>query len=102
MLAPKKLGRRACEACDFEFKARYGEVGDGYIEFHHARRSDLGRAASRGHNVTMDLGSELDPMRFAAAREATGCMLNKERRPFTQCVRVLPMTEAAALQRASE
>ena len=25
----------ACEVCDFDFAATYGEVGDGYIEVHH-------------------------------------------------------------------
>ena len=35
-LALKRHGRLACEACDFEFKTRYGVVGDGFIECHHA------------------------------------------------------------------
>jgi 5-methylcytosine-specific restriction protein A len=36
MLALKNHGRLACEACDFEFKARYGAVGEGFIECNHA------------------------------------------------------------------
>ncbi len=28
-------GRLACEACDFDFEARYGARGAGYIEVHH-------------------------------------------------------------------
>ena len=28
-------GRLACEICDFEFKARYGPLGDGFCEVHH-------------------------------------------------------------------
>jgi 5-methylcytosine-specific restriction protein A len=35
-LALKKYGKLACEACGFEFKVRYGQIGDGYIECHHA------------------------------------------------------------------
>jgi hypothetical protein len=28
-------GGLKCEACDFDFRARYGDVGDGFIECHH-------------------------------------------------------------------
>jgi 5-methylcytosine-specific restriction protein A len=31
------LGKLACEACGFDFRERYGERGDGYIECHHTR-----------------------------------------------------------------
>lgn len=31
----KQLGRLSCEACKFEFSDRYGERGEGFIEFHH-------------------------------------------------------------------
>ena len=31
------LGRLACEACGFDFRERYGERGDGYIECHHTK-----------------------------------------------------------------
>jgi 5-methylcytosine-specific restriction protein A len=31
----KQKGRLACEVCDFEFFAVYGERGDGFIEVHH-------------------------------------------------------------------
>lgn len=30
-------GRLACEACDFEFANRYGELGKGFIEIHHKK-----------------------------------------------------------------
>jgi 5-methylcytosine-specific restriction protein A len=30
-------GRLACEVCGFDFKAVYGELGEGYIEVHHTR-----------------------------------------------------------------
>lgn len=33
----KKLGRLACEACDFEFADRYGRRGEGFIECHHTK-----------------------------------------------------------------
>lgn len=32
-----QLGRLACEACDFEFVDRYGDLGDGFIEVHHRK-----------------------------------------------------------------
>lgn len=41
-------GRLACEVCDFEFKARYGELGDGFCEVHHKRPL----AASASPSVT--------------------------------------------------
>jgi 5-methylcytosine-specific restriction enzyme A len=31
------LGRLACEACGFDFRERYGERGDGFIECHHTK-----------------------------------------------------------------
>jgi 5-methylcytosine-specific restriction protein A len=31
----KSQGKLACEACDFDFAATYGELGEGYIEVHH-------------------------------------------------------------------
>jgi 5-methylcytosine-specific restriction protein A len=31
------LGKLACESCGFNFRERYGERGDGYIECHHTR-----------------------------------------------------------------
>jgi 5-methylcytosine-specific restriction protein A len=31
------LGRLACEACGFDFRERYGDHGEGFIECHHAR-----------------------------------------------------------------
>jgi len=34
-LAFKKHGVLACEICGFNFKERYGAIGDGYIECHH-------------------------------------------------------------------
>jgi 5-methylcytosine-specific restriction enzyme A len=33
--AMKTHGRLACEACDFDFSARYGDRGTGFIEVHH-------------------------------------------------------------------
>jgi predicted HNH restriction endonuclease len=33
--ALRRFGRLACEACGFDFKARYGERGEGFIECHH-------------------------------------------------------------------
>lgn len=30
-------GRLVCEACDFEFAAVYGDLGDGFIEVHHMK-----------------------------------------------------------------
>jgi predicted HNH restriction endonuclease len=32
-----KLGKLACEACGFDFRERYGERGEGFIECHHAK-----------------------------------------------------------------
>lgn len=32
-----ELGRLACEACDFEFADRYGNLGQGFIEVHHRK-----------------------------------------------------------------
>jgi putative restriction endonuclease len=31
----RKHGRLFCEACDFDFSRKYGNVGDGFIEVHH-------------------------------------------------------------------
>ena len=31
------LGKLACEVCGFDFKAAYGDLGDGYIEIHHTK-----------------------------------------------------------------
>jgi 5-methylcytosine-specific restriction enzyme A len=31
------LGKLACEACGFDFRERYGEHGDGFIECHHTK-----------------------------------------------------------------
>lgn len=33
--AARKNGRLRCEVCDFDFEARYGPIGHGYIEAHH-------------------------------------------------------------------
>jgi 5-methylcytosine-specific restriction protein A len=33
--AMARFGKLECEACGFDFRARYGEVGAGYIECHH-------------------------------------------------------------------
>lgn len=30
-----KLGKIKCDACDFDFEAKYGEYGKNFIEFHH-------------------------------------------------------------------
>lgn len=35
--ALKKHGRLFCQACGFDFKAKYGERGDGLIEVHHTK-----------------------------------------------------------------
>lgn len=32
-----RFGRLACEVCKFDFRKRYGERGDGFIECHHTR-----------------------------------------------------------------
>lgn len=32
-----KLGKLACEACGFDFRERYGERGEGFIECHHVK-----------------------------------------------------------------
>ena len=34
-LAMKKHGRLVCQICGFDFKDRYGQLGEGYIECHH-------------------------------------------------------------------
>ena len=34
-LTMEQLGRLQCEACDFDFSERYGELGEGFIECHH-------------------------------------------------------------------
>jgi 5-methylcytosine-specific restriction protein A len=31
----ERLGRLACEVCDFDFAAAYGQLGEGFIECHH-------------------------------------------------------------------
>jgi 5-methylcytosine-specific restriction protein A len=36
LLALRKHGRLVCHACGFDFKQRYGTLGDGFIECHHA------------------------------------------------------------------
>ena len=33
--AQKRDGRLACEVCGFDFAAKYGDLGDGFIECHH-------------------------------------------------------------------
>jgi 5-methylcytosine-specific restriction protein A len=33
----KRHGRLCCVVCNFDFSARYGEVGEGFIECHHTR-----------------------------------------------------------------
>ncbi|WP_232209699.1 HNH endonuclease [Rhodobacter ferrooxidans] len=33
----KKQGRLCCEACDFDFGAKYGQRGEGFIECHHTK-----------------------------------------------------------------
>jgi 5-methylcytosine-specific restriction enzyme A len=33
----KKLGRLACEVCDFDFADRYGKRGKGFVECHHTK-----------------------------------------------------------------
>jgi 5-methylcytosine-specific restriction enzyme A len=33
----KKFHGTTCQACAFNFKNRYGEIGDGFIEAHHLR-----------------------------------------------------------------
>jgi 5-methylcytosine-specific restriction enzyme A len=33
----KKYGRLACEVCRFDFRERYGERGNGFIECHHTK-----------------------------------------------------------------
>lgn len=30
----QRHGKLICEVCEFDFKTRYGEIGDGYIEGH--------------------------------------------------------------------
>jgi 5-methylcytosine-specific restriction protein A len=34
-LALHRDGALRCQACDFDFKAAYGKIGDGFIECHH-------------------------------------------------------------------
>jgi predicted HNH restriction endonuclease len=33
----RATGRLACEACDFDFRERYGDIGEGFCEVHHDR-----------------------------------------------------------------
>jgi hypothetical protein len=33
----EKHGKLICEACEFDFKERYGDIGEGYIEGHHTK-----------------------------------------------------------------
>lgn len=40
-------GALACEACGFDFAARYGEVGEGFAEVHHAEPLHLGERTTR-------------------------------------------------------
>lgn len=34
----KKTGKLCCEVCDFDFKATYGEIGEGFCEVHHLKQ----------------------------------------------------------------
>lgn len=36
--ALKKTGKLCCEVCDFDFKATYGEIGEGFCEVHHLKQ----------------------------------------------------------------
>lgn len=33
----QRHGKLICEVCEFDFKAHYGEIGEGYIEGHHSK-----------------------------------------------------------------
>lgn len=35
--AAAAIGRLVCEVCGFDFKATYGDLGEGYIEVHHTK-----------------------------------------------------------------
>jgi hypothetical protein len=46
-------GQLACEACDFDFKGRYGKFGEGFCEVHH--RQPLGATEGRRTTSLKDL-----------------------------------------------
>lgn len=47
----KREGRLACEVCGFDFAARYGERGDGFIECHHLKPVST---LTDGHKTHLD------------------------------------------------
>jgi 5-methylcytosine-specific restriction protein A len=50
-----KLGKLACEACGFDFQARYGERGEGFIECHHAKPVHMLRPGERTRQADLRL-----------------------------------------------
>lgn len=51
----KKFHGTVCQACDLDFKARYGEIGAGFIEAHHLKAIST---LEEGVPVTYDVESE--------------------------------------------
>ena len=50
--ALNKHGKLVCEVCQFEFAARYGDHGSGFIECHH--REPLSKITDDGRKVTLN------------------------------------------------
>jgi 5-methylcytosine-specific restriction protein A len=51
----KKFHDTVCQACDLDFKARYGEIGAGFIEAHHLKAIST---LEEGVPVTYDVESD--------------------------------------------
>lgn len=51
----KKYHGTQCQGCGFEFKEKYGEIGDGFIEAHHLRPlSSLQEGVQVSYNIATD------------------------------------------------
>lgn len=49
----RSTGALACEACGFDFAARYGDVGEGFAEVHHVRPLRLGETTTSLHDLVV-------------------------------------------------
>jgi 5-methylcytosine-specific restriction protein A len=53
--AAKKYHGARCQACEFEFQERYGEIGRGFIEAHHLK--PIG-SLNEGEAVSYDIAAD--------------------------------------------
>lgn len=80
-LVISQTGALRCETCDFDFGARYGAHGDGYIEVHHTKPvhkmtsgettslSDLAVLCANCHRM---IHRQRDPLSLEALRTVLG------------------------------